>query len=171
MKQAIQVVTIEKMTKQLCRQFYKDFQMDPALYLDPAEFRPFVYEEAERDAYFERYQQLGRVHLAVMLEGRPIGEIVLKKMDWKQRCCTMGIVMQCDAYKNRGLGTQAERLALQYAFDELGLDTVYADAVRTNTRSQHVLEKVGFHFIREDKTFKYYAITKGEWRQFCSQLR
>lgn len=29
-----------------------------------------------------------------------------------------------------------------------------------NTRSQHVLEKVGFTFINEDSTFKYYRYVK-----------
>lgn len=32
------------------------------------------------------------------------------------------------------------------------------DTIRKNTRSQHVLEKVGFHFVGEDETFKYYRI-------------
>ena len=33
---------------------------------------------------------------------------------------------------------------------------VNADAALKNTRSQHVLEKVGFQYTHEDDTFKYY---------------
>ena len=68
----------------------------------------------------------------------------------------MGIHLQNDAVKEKGYGTQAERLILQYAFNELGMVAVNADAVLKNTRSQHVLEKVGFCYTHEDDTFKYY---------------
>ena len=37
---------------------------------------------------------------------------------------------------------------------------VNADAVRKNTRSQHVLEKVGFRLIAEDDLFKYYRMER-----------
>ena len=68
----------------------------------------------------------------------------------------MGIHLQNDAVKGKGYGTQAERLILQYAFEELGMVAVNADAALKNTRSQHVLEKVGFRYTHEDDTFKYY---------------
>ena len=35
---------------------------------------------------------------------------------------------------------------------ELGMIAVNADAALKNTRSQHVLEKVGFQFVCEDDT-------------------
>lgn len=67
--------------------------------------------------------------------------------------------------KNRGFGTQAEILALQYAFEVLKLNTVYADSVQKNARSQHVLEKVGFVLMKEDDIFKYYKIEEMNFRK------
>ena len=49
-------------------------------------------------------------------------------------------------------------MAVKTAFDELGMAAVSADTIRKNTRSQHVLEKVGFRFVGEDEAFKYYRI-------------
>ena len=72
----------------------------------------------------------------------------------------MGICLKSDAYKNRGIGTQAERLAAAYVFSELNIPLLYADTLRTNTRSQRVLEKAGFSFIREDGDFRYYRICR-----------
>ena len=37
---------------------------------------------------------------------------------------------------------------------------LYADALVTNTRSQHVLEKVGFRLLRIEGDFKYYALER-----------
>ena len=95
-----------------------------------------------------------------MLDGKPIGELQLKQIDVEKAECTLSIHMQNDAVKDKGYGTQAERLAVKYAFDELGMVAVNADTIMKNTRSQHVLEKVGFHLIGEDGTFKYYRIER-----------
>ena len=94
--------------------------------------------------------------MAVMLGRKPIGEIVLKNIDVEQKTCELGITMINDTYKNRGYGTAAEKLILKYAFKEMGMQTVFADALIGNTRSQHVLEKVGFVRISEDEHFIYY---------------
>ena len=79
-----------------------------------------------------------------------------KYIDMDKRECSMGIHLRDDSVKEKGYGTQAERLILQYAFEELGMIAVNADAALKNTRSQHVLEKVGFRYTHEDDTFKYY---------------
>ena len=40
------------------------------------------------------------------------------------------------------------------------LQSIYADAIKSNTRSQRVMEKAGFVFIKEDEGFKYYRIDR-----------
>ena len=95
-----------------------------------------------------------------MLQDAPIGEVILKNMDEANRCCVMRNHLQNDSVKNLGYGTQAEKLILAYAFEELEMLEVHADALLDNTRSQHVLEKVGFQYVRSDATFKYYRCTK-----------
>ena len=151
------------MTKELARQYYRDFEMDPDLFMDMDKFHPYVYSAEKCDETVERYQRLGRIYLAVMLDGAPIGEVILKNIDREQKCCTLGIHLQNDRVKNKGYGTQAEILAIQYAFDEMKLDTVYADAVHKNKRSQHVLHKVGFRETHSDDTFVYYECKKDSW--------
>ena len=86
-----------------------------------------------------------------------MGEVGFKHIDCVKKECELTIHLQNDGVKNRGIGTAAERLALNYAFDVLGMEAVKADAVLKNRRSQRVLEKAGFTFIREDDTFRYYV--------------
>lgn len=40
------------------------------------------------------------------------------------------------------------------------MTTVLADAIRENTRSQHVLKKGEFRFVGEDEIFQYYCIDR-----------
>ena len=55
--------------------------------------------------------------------------------------CSLSIHMQNDAVKGKGYGTQAERLAVKIAFDELGIGMVNADTVRKTPGVMYVLEK------------------------------
>ena len=149
-----------KMTKSLARRFFEGFVLDPILFTDAADHSPYEYSPERADAYFEKQLRLCREYLAIMVDDTPVGEIILKNFDLHSRCCTLSIHLQNNSVKDKGYGTQAEILALEYTFQELKMDTVYADAVMQNLRSQHVLEKVGFRLIREEGDFRYYACTK-----------
>ena len=144
------------MTRELCQALYKDWQNDPAIYMDMDNFEPYHYNEAVVDRYYESKQSPSRVLFAIIKDSKPIGELQLKKIDWERKECTLSIHLQNDSVKGHGYGTAAEKLALRYAFDTLGMNAVNADTITKNTRSQHVLEKVGFKYIEERDGFKYY---------------
>lgn len=148
------------MTRELCHELFQGWENDPAIYEDMDRFAAYRYDAAAVDRYFDARQDPSRVVFAVMREGRPIGELQLKQIDREKRTCTLSIHLQNDAVKGRGYGTRAEQLALEYAFDVLGMEAVNADTVVKNVRSQHVLEKVGFQFIGEKDGFRYYRCTR-----------
>ena len=155
-------IHLKTMTKELARQYFRQFELDPDLFADKKQYQPYIYSDEKSDATVERYQKLGRIYLAIMLGEEPIGEVILKNIDQEQKHCTLGICMRSDVYKNKGYGTEAEMQTLQYAFCELGMETVFADALLDNKRSQHVLEKVGFRKTRQDDTFVYYQCTSAD---------
>ena len=144
------------MTKELCHELFKGWENDPDIYQDTELFTAYNYDENKVNVYFESKQDPSRVLLAIMKNNAPIGEIQLKKIDRENKECTLSVHMQNDTVKGHGYGTCAERLALRYAFDVLGMTAVNADTVAKNKRSQHVLEKVGFRYIKEENGFKYY---------------
>lgn len=153
-------VELRPMTRELCHQLYKDWENDAAIYMDMTKFRPFRYNAAEVDRYFDSRQEPTRRLFAILYRDAPIGELQLKQIDAGKKTCILSIHLQNDSVKGRGFGTEAERLAVGYAFDTLGMDTVFADTVLKNTRSQHVLEKAGFRFCREEGLFRYYRIDR-----------
>ena len=148
------------MTRELCHKLFIGWENDPAIYGDMEQFSTYQYNEAAVDRYFDAKQVPSRMLFAVMRENEPIGELQLKQIDHEKKECTLSIHMQNDAVKGLGYGTQAERLALRYAFDVLGMRAVNADTVLKNTRSQHVLEKVGFQYLREENGFRYYRFER-----------
>ena len=154
------IVELRPMTRELCHELYKSWENDDAIYMDMSMFKEYVYNEESVDHYFESKQGTSRRIFAIMLENRPIGEIQLKQIDMDKRECTLSIHMQNDSFKGKGYGTEAEKLAIKYAFDELGMVAVNADTVVKNTRSQHILEKIGFQFLKEEGDFRYYRLEK-----------
>ena len=151
-------ITLAPMTRELFHTLYRGFENDPDIYMNMQYYTQYAYNQEKVDERFDSLQTPERVVFAVMLDGAPIGEVQLKRINRERNDCTLSIHLQNDAVKNRGFGTQAEKQAVLYAFDVLKLDAVNADAVLKNTRSQHVLEKAGFMFTREDEMFRYYCI-------------
>lgn len=147
------------MTADMYRCFFKEFENDPDLFLPGQTYFSYIYSEDKVDKYIQRQKDLKRIALAIICDDEIVGEIIIKNIE-DHKCATIGLTLKNAKYKDHGIGTAAERLAVRFVFDELDIPTLYADTIQTNTRSQHVLEKVGFVFMREDKDFKYYRIDR-----------
>jgi len=86
------------------------------------------------------------INLAICLSdgAEHIGNIYLRKIDWIARCAELGIFIALPEHRTKGYGTQAIRLMLKYAFEELGLNRVYLSVLETNLAAIKVYEKCGF---------------------------
>lgn len=151
------------MTPEMYHDYFKEYENDPDLYFDKSEFVPYVYSAERVERYIRRQADLHRIALAIAYGDEIAGEIVIKNIE-AHKCATLGISLKNSAYKDRGIGTQAEKLAVRYVFDELDVPVLYADTVKTNARSMRVLEKTGFKFLREDGVFRYYEIRRDPGR-------
>lgn len=149
-------IRLELMTKAQCRCYFQEFTHDIAVFAPDQLFYEYQYTEEKSDAYWEKNQAPDRIHLAILRDEETVGEVIFKKIDPARRCCTLSIHMKNDSVKNHGYGTEAERRALIYAREALKMETVYADTLIQNKRSQHVLKKNGFQLIRKDASFCYY---------------
>lgn len=152
-------VKLIQMTDEMYHVYFREYENDPDLYMPGQEYVHYEYSEDMVKRYIEKQRNLNRVTLAILCDDEIVGEIIIKNIE-KQKCATMEITLKNAKYKDHGIGTIAERLAARYVFYELDIPTLYADTIQTNTRSQYVLEKVGFSFMREDKDFKYYRIDR-----------
>lgn len=144
--------------------YYRNFVSDPDIFMDMSKYFEYHYAPERVDRYWEtRKKPKNRKDFFILLNSNVIGELSLKHIDFEKKECELSIHLQNDSVKNKGYGAAAEKLALAYAFETLGMETVLADSVLKNTRSQHVLEKVGFTQIDADDTFKYYRYTKSAY--------
>ena len=95
--------------------------------------------------------------------GRFIGNLDLR--DIRDGAATMGITLT-PAMQDRGLGTEAIRRFVRYAFEDRGLDAVELNVYAHNPRAKHVYEKVGFrvtHVTEGEITDIHMRLEKAEF--------
>ena len=157
-------VSLLPMTRERMHELYRGFSLDPAIFADMALYerkRDYVYDPRKVDALFDlRGAEEGSTAFAIMLGGAVIGEVGLRRFSAETGECELSVHLQNDSVKNKGFGTQAERLAIAYAFDVLGAKSIFAEALTKNTRSRHVLEKLGFRYLGEKDGFGQYRLEK-----------
>ena len=156
-------IYLQPMEKAQMHAFYQEFEYDPDTFSDHTTPGAYVYEEGRVDALFEKHSASGKPHFAVIYDGEVVGDVYFKHIDRAKKQCELGIHLKNDRFKNKGIGTKAEILALEYAFQTLGMETVLADALIKNTRSCHVLEKAGFTKTNMDDKFCYFKCEKEKW--------
>lgn len=146
-------VTLVPYTLTRCHEVYKQYVPDPMMTYDL-----FTYEQEKVDRYYQiKVLDKSRQFFAIQFEDKIVGEIQLKYIDENEGHGTLSILITTDAYKNRGIGSTAIKLMLNYASESLNLTKIYADAIHRNSRSQFVLERLGFEYIKEDDVLKYYC--------------
>ena len=143
-------------TMERCHEFWKDYVVDYSMW-----DKEYIYDENWVNKYFNlKVLDKTRSFFAICINDKVIGEIQLKNINNEKSVATLSIHLSNDNHKNRGFGTEAIKLMIDYAFEHLKLNTLYADAVLRNKRSQHVLEKLGFVEIHVDKILRYYELKK-----------
>jgi RimJ/RimL family protein N-acetyltransferase len=78
---------------------------------------------------------------------RPIGNTDLRSIDYRSRTAEFGIVIGETDARGRGLGTEATRLMLDYAFNALGLGNVMLRVAEFNAAGRRAYEKAGFRVV------------------------
>jgi RimJ/RimL family protein N-acetyltransferase len=87
---------------------------------------------------------------------RPVGACGLHAIDMRNRNAKLGIMLQQEGDRGRGIGTDAMNTLSRHAFDNLGLHRVELEVYPANLRAQHVYLKVGYvvEGVRKQAAFK-----------------
>ncbi|MCZ7374681.1 GNAT family N-acetyltransferase [Micromonospora sp. WMMC250] len=117
--------------------------------------------ERSRDWYGSRGAADDRLDLVVVDKAtdRVVGEVVLNSWDPDARSVNFRTMVGPEG-RGRGLGTEAARLVLGYAFDQVGMHRVGLEVFDFNPRARHVYEKIGF--VHEG-TRRHALCFDGDW--------
>lgn len=76
--------------------------------------------------------------------GAVLGTVGLHRIYWPAKNARLGIMLGARSLHGRGLGQEALRLIIAYAFESLGLHKVWLVHYADNERMRHVAGKLGF---------------------------
>ncbi len=82
------------------------------------------------------------VHLVA--GGELIGLVEIDEILWTHRVGGLAVAIGRSEHRGHGYGTQACRLALDFAFDELNLHRITVTVFSYNTASRRLFERLGF---------------------------
>ena len=126
--------------------FFAETLSDPDVvrHLGPWAWGPY----AERDGreFIETVSRATGVHWTIehIGERRPIGSTGLHEIDHRNRNCSWGIWIGPSQWWNQGYGTEACKLSVGYAFNQLGMEKVSLKVFEGNARGRRAYEKAGF---------------------------
>ena len=117
--------------------------------------------ERLRSWYASRNSQVDRLDLGIVdrASGELVGEAVLNEWDERNRSCSFRILIGPGG-RDRGLGTEAVRLIVGHAFEQLGLHRVSLYVFAFNPRARRAYEKAGFVAEGVERQTLLY---EGEW--------
>lgn len=108
-------------------------------------------------------------------DDKTIGDIGLDDFDWTAGNAWVGIGIGDADFRGKGYGTEAMRLLLQYAFEELNLHRVNLSVFEFNKRAIRSYEKCGFKYegimrefiYKDDKRWDLWnmGILHSEWQE------
>lgn len=77
-------------------------------------------------------------------DDEPIGSVYLRDIDTEHRKAEYGVFIGEESALSRGYGTQAAKLMIRYAFEELKLHKLMLRVLAGNERAKRSYEKAGF---------------------------
>ncbi|WP_040984739.1 GNAT family N-acetyltransferase [Oceanobacillus jeddahense] len=118
-------------------------------------------EETIVDWYRTRELQTDRLDLAIvdLSQGILVGEVVINLYDEAKHSMNFRVLIGPKG-RDRGLGTEATQLIIDYIFKNTTLNQLTLSVLEFNPRARHVYEKVGF---MEESVDKNELEFEGEW--------
>ncbi len=77
-------------------------------------------------------------------DGEMIGSLGLHDIDWLSRTCVLGIAIYPKKNWEKGYGTEALQLLIDFGWTHLNLRRIELSVHDHNSRAKHVYEKLGF---------------------------
>ena len=107
----------------------------------------FPIQKKSVEDWLERVRKgngVNRVVYGIFVNANAVGMVSLHDIDYINRNAMFGIYVVEKQHNNKGIGTNATILALDFAFNAMGLSRVGLEVLQTNKNAIHLYEKVGF---------------------------
>ena len=130
--------------------------------LNPCLISPYTLED-EIEWFEANRKNKNRAHSFAIRTNKDntyIGGCGYHGVSHKNRTCYVGIMISNKEYQNKGYGTEAFELLINYLFKEMNIRKILLNVFATNKRAIHVYEKLGFKI---EGTLKDHVYRDGQY--------
>lgn len=136
------------------------------------EFFPNIPTKEQTIEFIERmksqFEDKGFCYFAVdkLKDNEFIGFIGLSEQNYKAEftpCIDIGWRINRNEW-NKGFATEGAKKCLEYAFNELKLENVYSIAPKINTKSEHIMTKIG---MKKQYEFEHSLLINNDQLKTC----
>lgn len=104
-----------------------------------------------QEQWFEKISHSdNQFYFIINVDGRDVGLINIKNVDWDSRIGESGIFIYSDEYLHTGVSYRAALCQQDFAFNVLRLSKIYGHILNTNTRSINYNKKFGFELAEPE---------------------
>lgn len=162
---ALTRLTVEKI------ELLRNWRNDPKIQ-QYMEYREYITPEMQRN-WFARIDNENNYYFIISCEGKDIGLVNLKDIDYQRKCAEPGIFIYDDDYLNGDTGVRAALLNTDFAFDELKLDFLYGHVLKTNKRSIRFSSLFGYKISdgQDDVVNQLYTLDRETYLQKRDYLK
>lgn len=125
---------------------------------------PFPYSKADAEFWVsEGASAHGNINKVILLDDVFVGSVGIKpQQGWKSHCAEIGYWL-AEEYWGQGIATEALKMMTRNAFNDHGVQKLFATVLAPNCASMRVLEKAGYTqegLLRRDviKNGQYYDV-------------
>ena len=108
------------------------------------EFRDYITPEMQKRWFSKINETDNQFYFIIVADGKEVGLINIKNVDWNLRTGESGIFIYDDSYLHVGASYRAALCQRDFAFRTLHLNTLKAHILNTNSRSIKYNQKFGF---------------------------
>lgn len=152
-------IYLAALEKDHCRTIWEDFEYDFELRTEPLNIGHSI---SKADFWFDEIQkEQGHKHIRLGIflinSEQVLGDVALQDLDWRNRCCSVGLGITKKDFRYKGYGTEAVELILDYGFYNLGLERITATTLEQNKGAQQVLKKLNFILEGRERKAVYFG--------------
>lgn len=93
--------------------------------------------------------------IVTLEDDKMIGTVSIESINWTDRSGTLGVFIGDKTYRNKGYGTEAINMILEYGFRYLNLHSIKLNLMEFNERALKCYQKCGFKEVGRRRECKY----------------
>lgn len=162
---ALERLTLDKI------ELLRNWRNDPKIQ-QYMEYREYITPEMQRN-WFDRINNEHNYYFIITCDGKDIGLVNLKDIDYERKCAEPGIFIYEDEFLNGDTGIRVALLNTDFAFETLNLDFLYGHILKNNRRAIRFNSVFGYELSlgQESVTNQLYRLKKEIYFQKRENLK